>query len=287
MQSAKLTRRLAGTSAPIGPHKGSFTARALTQPIKRLIGPAATAWVARRRWSLLCAWASWGRVQKPSDPRWIEVLDDPEFRRSVREVRDTSTLDTVRLANLWQWCGLSEEGAMIEVGAFRGGTALHLSNRWPRRRIFVCDTFEGFWHLQRDAELDAGVPAGSWCNRDREGVRALFAARGRDAVLLEGAFPQSDTRNEVREISFAHIDVDIYASCLTSLDYLAGRATPSALFIVNDYLRSRTAGIKQAVAEFLKDHPGWLVLPVYPAQGVLFNAANHGSSARCAGVPGR
>jgi hypothetical protein len=242
---------------------------------KRLVGPTASAWIARYRWQLMCHWQSWRRIEKPSDPRWLVVLDDPGFRASMAEVADLSSLDTARLANLWQWCGLSEEGAMIEVGTFRGGTALHLSNCRPRRKIFVCDTFEGFARLKLDPRYDAGVPRTAWCNPDAVAIKALFVARQRDAVVLEGPFPDSDRNEEVRDVSFAHIDVDVYESCRRSLEYLSRRATPSALLVVNDYLRSKTAGIAYAVQNFLEAQPDWIALPIFPGQGLLLNCATY------------
>jgi hypothetical protein len=243
---------------------------------KKLVGPTASARIASYRSHLMCLWQSWRLIEKPSDPRWLVVLEHPGFRASVAEVADLSSLDTARLANLWQWCSLSEEGAMIEVGTFRGGTALHLSNCWPQRRIVVCDTFEGFAQLPLDPRYDAAIPRTAWCNPDATAVKALFTARGRDSVVLEGPFPASDTKDQVRDVSFAHIDVDVYDSCRRSLGYLSRRATPSAIFVVNDYLRSRTAGIAHAVADFIAEQPDWIALPSFPGQGLLLNRATYG-----------
>ena len=240
-----------------------------------LLGPRGTALARRSRWSLMCMWESRGRIQKPLDPRWLDVLDDSAFNASMTEVRDLSSLDTARLANLWQWCSRSEEGSIVEVGAFRGGTSLHLSNCWPHRKIFACDTFEGFAPLALHPRFDRGVDRSSWCNPDAAAVGALFADRGRRAVVLKGAFPESDRRGEVRDVSFAHIDVDIYESCRRSLDYLAQRATPSALVVVNDFLRQKTAGVRHAVEDFLAANPDWIAVPAFPGQGVLLNRATY------------
>ena len=74
-------------------------------------------------------------VTKRMDRSNIEILADAEFQRSVREVEDLTLLDTARLANLWQLCRSTDlSGAMLEVGSFRGGGALHLSNCCPTRQ---------------------------------------------------------------------------------------------------------------------------------------------------------
>lgn len=247
--------------------------------IKLLLGPTVTARVIRSRQSLRYLRAGWSRIQKPMDPRWIDVLDDPAFQASVASVIDLSASDTPRLANLWQWCGQSEDGVIVEVGTFRGGTALHLSNRWPQRKVVACDTFEGFAPLAFHARFDAGFNRASWCNPDAEAVRGLFAARGRHAVVLKGIFPDSDRNGEVHDVSFAHIDTDVYESCRRSLDYLAQRATPSAIFAINDYLRGErggTTGVRHAVEDFVADNPDWVAIPAFPGQGILLNRATYG-----------
>lgn len=242
---------------------------------RTVLGQKGVAVVGRARWALTCFQASWRAVQKPTDTRWLDVLADAAFKASASEVRDISVLDTARLANLWQWCGMSGDGAIIEVGAFRGGTALHLSNRWPNRRIFVCDTFAGFRSLALDPRLDTGITPLSWCNPDAAAVAALFSERHRDARIVAGTFPDAAASEEIAEISFAHIDVDIHESCRRSLDYISARMAPSALIVVNDYGRQKTRGVTRAVDDFLTDNPGWLMLPAYPGQAVLLDGARH------------
>ena len=86
---------------------------------------------------------------------YLEVLEDPEFQASVEEVKDLTLLDTARLANLWQLARMTDpSGAMIEIGSYKGGGALHISNSCPKRTIFVCDTFKGFGNLPMDPKLD-------------------------------------------------------------------------------------------------------------------------------------
>ena len=66
-------------------------------------------------------------IIKPMDPAHLEVLEDPVFQASVREVADLTMLDTARLANLWKLCKLSDpRGNILEVGSYKGGGALHL-----------------------------------------------------------------------------------------------------------------------------------------------------------------
>src|ERR1700685_871923 len=76
------------------------------------------------------------RITKHIDESYLEVLDDPAFRASIEEVKNITLLDTARLANLWQLCRMSNpDGALIEIGSYKGGGAVHISNSCPERTI--------------------------------------------------------------------------------------------------------------------------------------------------------
>ena len=44
------------------------------------------------------------KLAKPIDENYVEILDDPAFQESVKEVSGITLLDTARLANLWMLC---------------------------------------------------------------------------------------------------------------------------------------------------------------------------------------
>ncbi len=92
-----------------------------------------------------------GDCSRPLDPpvetEYINLLFDLEFSRSVAQVKDFTCLDVVRLANLWNAVKLVGDGIFLEIGSYRGGTALHICNAIESRRAsaqFYCfDPFEG------------------------------------------------------------------------------------------------------------------------------------------------
>jgi hypothetical protein len=216
-------------------------------------------------------------IEKPTDPRFLEILGDAAFRASVAEVRDLTRSDTARLANLWQLCRSAPPGRLIEVGAYRGGTALHLSNCRPADRILACDTFAGYDPVplhptadRREIEWQRRGETGPFHDADPNEVAELFRRKRRDAGILVGRFPFSDTEGAVADIAFAHVDVVVYQSCRDALDYLVGRAVPGALLVVNDY-RRQTGGPTRAGQEFIAAREDWVALPIYPGQAVLFD----------------
>jgi hypothetical protein len=248
---------------------------ALRETLKRIGNGQLYARLKRARKAVLLWQARRRLVPKPYDPRFIDALVEPEFRASMAEAANLTQCDTAQLVNLWQLCRAAPTGALIEIGTYRGGSALHISNARPLARMFVCDTFEGFAPLPLDPELDDREyqwrhthGSGPWEDTNAEAVRALFTTRGRDANIIKGRFPMSDTEGVVRDIAFAHVDVTIYDSCHNALEYLKDRSVPNAIWLVDSYRRT-TKGIDRAVDDFIEQHQGWRAAPIYPGEAIV------------------
>lgn len=196
---------------------------------------------------------------------------DPDFQASIDEVYQMTILDTARLANLWQLCRVSNpNGAIIEVGSYKGGSALHLSNSSPNRHIFVCDTFEGFGALPIDRKLDRLFHPDGFSDVDFASVQSAWAGKGRNVTFIKGYFPQSATNTDIRDISFAHIDVDLYQSVADTLEFLLDRFLDQSIIVFDDYMRG-AEGLMKAVREFESEHRDWISFPIYPGQGMMIN----------------
>jgi Macrocin-O-methyltransferase (TylF) len=209
--------------------------------------------------------------KKRTDTSHLEVLLDPSFQASVEEVRDHTLLDTARLANLWQLCRWSNpEGAIIEVGAYKGGSALHLSNSCPQRRIYVCDTFEGFGALPIDPKHDRLFSKEHFSDTSHAWVQSHWAGKNRDLTWVRGYFPQSAANLDISNISFAHLDVDLYQSTIDTLEHLNDRFIEGSIIVLDDYLRN-VDGVMRAVKEFQYAHRGWTSFPMYPGQGLMIH----------------
>jgi O-methyltransferase len=204
---------------------------------------------------------------KPLDVIGVELIGDPTFQASCAEVYDLTLLDTPRLANLWQLCRETDPaGNILEVGVYKGGSALHLSNSAPGRQVFACDSFTGFAAL--DERLDHAFDKKMFKDTSREAVEQRFASRNRKIEVIQGFFPASCASKDLGPISFVHLDVDIFEATRDSLNWLDGKLMKRSLIVIDDY--SRTAdGVNKAVKEFIDIHPGWMVLPLFPSQALL------------------
>ncbi len=208
-------------------------------------------------------------ITKPINPTDIEVLGDTNFQASVNEVAHLTLLDTARLANLWQLCRLTDpKGNILEIGSYKGGGALHLSNCCPDRKVIACDSFAGFEKL--DAKLDHNFDDYLFKDNSREAVEALFKSRSRPSEVIAGFFPASCQGHKIAPVSFVHLDADIYKSTIESLNYLDQERIlmEKSLIVLDDYLRNAD-GVVQAVSDFTTAHKDWVALPLFPGQGLL------------------
>jgi hypothetical protein len=206
-------------------------------------------------------------ISKSIDENKVQILYDPNFQNSCKEVRSNTLLDTNRLVNLWEYCQRSNpEGAILEVGSYKGGGALHLSNCQPHRKVFVFESFEGFETV--DEKLDINFNMQQFKDTAQAKVESLFTAKGRTAIVTPGFFPDSAKNMEIPAISFVHLDVDIYKATIESLLYLDEKMMDKS-FIVLDDCRRGCEGVDKAVEEFLKQSKNWIYLPLFPSQGLL------------------
>lgn len=208
-----------------------------------------------------------GIMTNPLDENGVEILKDDNFLKSCKEIKPYSLLDTNRLVNLWEYCKRSNpEGAIVEIGSYKGGGALHLSNCQPNRHIYVFESFEGFEAV--DAKLDANFNMQQFKDTAQAQVENLFKSKGRNATVTPGFFPESSKKLSLPSISFVHLDVDIYKATIESLLFLDDKMMDKSFIILDDCRRS-CEGVDKAVEEFIKKSKNWVYLPLFPSQGLL------------------
>lgn len=208
-------------------------------------------------------------VLRPMDANGVEILADPEFQRSCKAIGSVTMLDTPRLANLWMLARLTDaNGAIAEIGTYRGGGAVHLSNCCPDRQIVVCDPFSRESFEALDSKLDMSFRQGQFSDHREEQVRSLF--KGRKALIIPGYFPQSVAAVALPKLSFVHLDVDVYKASKESLSFLlgAGALCERSLIVLDDYNRT-ASGVNKAVEEIVSEQPGTLAFPMFPGQAII------------------
>jgi O-methyltransferase len=180
---------------------------------------------------------------------------DPEFLEIYRVARENTLVDELRCFELWQLLAQTAhlEGAIVEVGVWRGGTgailARQAANLPGSPTVYLCDTFRGVVKAGRE---DASYRNGEHSDTSLALVTDLLHRRlGLGTVrLLEGIFPDQTagliTESRVR---FCHIDVDVYQSAADILAWVWPRMPVGGLVVYDDYGFPRCDGITRHVDE--------------------------------------
>lgn len=140
-------------------------------------------------------------------------------------------------------------GQYLEFGVFRGGSISYIANKRPNVTIHGFDSFEGLPEQWGGFSLDKGAFA-------RGGKLPKVPS---NVKLHKGWFdktlPEWAKANE-GQLSFLHIDCDLYSSTKTIFDNLAPRFTVGTVIVFDDYFgypNWKNHGVK-AFQEFVEGH---------------------------------
>jgi hypothetical protein len=168
----------------------------------------------------------------------------------------------------WNWYGLDKarlwglilnlkhvlskrEGCLAEVGVYKGncGSVLSFYAEAFGRRLYLCDTFQGFDPRQ----LENGMGS------DKEGAfkdTSLGIAQRNVGLYagnrwIVGMFPESVTSEmEEETYAFVHLDCDIYEPTIEGLNFFWPRLTIGGVVFIHDYASGHWPGATRAVDEF-------------------------------------
>lgn len=175
-------------------------------------------------------------------------------------------------------------GDFIELGVFRGGTALLLAQalleQASPQQLHLLDSWQGM--PPPDAQ-DQGalVGEGYFANASEAKVRESLASRGLLAVCKTYAGWFEDTLPAIAgPFALAHVDCDYYAPVRMALHHLLPRMTPFGSIVIDDYgsgAQRSFPGVERAVAEAIAGTE-WRVLPLGGARDqsvILMRAPPH------------
>ena len=260
----------------LGPNQAVFLAR---KPMRkraapRRVKPPVVTPAAPAPHELPDAWAYGQHVT--TIPTLQPHLLDPDVAVCVEHLRllsEVSLVDTYRMMILLRLLRstASVEGEVWELGVYRGGTAVLIRNELARTgyttfRLF--DTFAGM--PATDAERDLHQ-AGDFAGTSLAEVQEIV---GRDPFLdwRPGVVPETFAGLESAVLRFVHVDLDIYAPILATLEFAWPRMNPGAIVVFDDYGFVTCPGARAAVDEFCAAR-GLPLVPVPSGQAFLIKPA--------------
>jgi len=178
------------------------------------------------------------------------------FNEVYETIKRFTLVDKFRCYELWSLVEQSaklNEGSIIEIGTWRGGTGALIAKQAKECRIpaqvYLCDTFTG---VVKSGPKDSAYKGGEHSDTTRQIVEELILKQlNLDNVqILEGIFPDQ-TSHEIKNLQFrfCHIDVDTYQSAKDIIDWIWGKMVHGGIVVYDDYGFSGTRGIRRCVDE--------------------------------------
>lgn len=163
------------------------------------------------------------------------------------------------------------EGAVAEVGVFRGEFAQYINCAFPNSTCYLFDTFEGFDANEALDELKRGNCTNAFVEAYKQTNIGMVLDKMKyldKIVIKQGFFPESLGGLEDNFV-FASLDVDFENSIYEGLKYFYPRLVEGGFIFVHDY-NSDLAGVEKAVDRYEQEEQIRLCkMPLCDANGTL------------------
>lgn len=229
----------------------------------------------------LNSWANRSNTQKFSQnlifPKntYSPWHDDKVFLNIYRLIEGSKTLvDIYRCYELWSIAKqlANKEGNIIEIGVWRGGTALLLAKAAPNSLIYLCDTFRG---VVKAGKQDNVYKGGEHSDTHEDEVAALLNQNNSlNYKILKGIFPE-DTSSQIQDQVFklCHIDVDVYDSAKDIFEWIWPRLIKGGIVVFDDYGFAACEGITKLVNEIAESNLDLTFLYNINGHGILIKGS--------------
>lgn len=148
------------------------------------------------------------------------------------------------------------QGAVAELGVFRGSFAKEINALFPDRELFLFDTFEGFDKRDVETEVQKKFSIGdqNFSDTSVEFVLSRMPYREK-CIIKKGWFPETTKGLEKQEFSFVSIDADLFEPIYEGLRFFYPRLLRGGAIFIHDYNNREYKGSKAAVRKFC-EHSG-------------------------------
>ncbi len=159
-------------------------------------------------------------------------------------------------------------GDIVECGIGQGVTFTFLTtlayNDPTPRTIWGFDSFEGFPEPTAEDDSIRAPKKGDWRLTSVSEYYKYVTNLGfgddwtkSNVIFVKGFFEDSLQHYTGDQIAYLHLDVDLYASYVTTLEGLYDKVVPGGVILFDEYMRGmdqiKYPGAKQAIDEFFAD----------------------------------
>jgi O-methyltransferase len=147
------------------------------------------------------------------------------------------------------------EGAIAELGVFRGYNASVMNHFFPDRTFYLFDTFEGFDRRDLKVEERLGYDTNNYDDFSDTNTELILSklSHKEHIRVRKGWFPDSAVGLEDETFCFVSIDADLYQPIYEGLHWFYPRLANGGYIIVDDFNWSDYPGAKKAVYDFSRE----------------------------------
>lgn len=160
------------------------------------------------------------------------------------------------------------EGDIVECGVGKMASfqalALFLRQEGSSRKLWGFDSFEGFPEPSAEDVSPRNPQKGEWKSINAEDVSKFLFVCGfkkqwidSHIKIVKGFFQDTLPNNDVPNIAFLHLDVDLYNSYKNCLQYLFPKVVRGGVVLFDEYMNAnenlKFPGAKKAIDEYFRD----------------------------------
>jgi hypothetical protein len=140
--------------------------------------------------------------------------------------------------------------SIAELGVYKGGSSKLICEFKSDLPLHLFDTFEGMPDVNSDVDI---FRKGDLSDTSEDRVKR-YLENYNNVSLHKGIFPNTvkNLPDDI-EFCFVHLDVDIYESTLSGLNYFYPRLKNGGVIVSHDYNQIYCPGVKKAFDEYFKD----------------------------------
>lgn len=170
--------------------------------------------------------------------------------------------DFVNILQAMDWAE-KLSGDLVEIGCFNGSStsvmAAYMESQRSSKTLFVYDTFDGFSYKEAFESKDfqwAGTHSSEGFEEVAARVKARAPVKSDQILVFKRNILDPSAIEEVNQISFASIDVDLYEAVLRGLELVHEKILIGGIVLVEDPGHLPPfLGAKIALEEFLDSVP--------------------------------
>ena len=147
------------------------------------------------------------------------------------------------------------EGAVAELGVFRGFNASVMNHFFPDRRLYLFDTFEGLDPRDLEADERLGYNTSHYLEFTDTNIELVMSkmSHKENIIVRKGWFPDSAVGLEDERFCFVFLDANLYQPTYEGLHWFYPRLANGGYIVVDLFNWVDYPGAKKAVHEFSRE----------------------------------